>query len=290
MVLASLHDFSFTYEYSQEPALRDVTLELEEGRLYGIVGLNASGKTTLCSVLRGICPHFHKGALAGDVRVLGKALMDWEPAELAIRIGYLFQNPFTQISGVKGTVFEEIAFGLENLGINRSDIFERVSQVVSQLGLWPIAENNPNDLSGGQSQKVAFASIIVMDPRVLIFDEPTSQLDPESSEEIVGIIGRLQERGKSIVLAEHKVDLLAEVADELIVMRNGEVELAGDTKAVLTSAKLIDASVRPPDVTKLALLLQEQGRGLAELPTTRAEARNMIADRIGRARGANRSR
>lgn len=280
MVLATFDDFGFTYEYGEEPALRDITLEIEEGQFYGVVGLNASGKSTLCSVLRGIIPHFHKGELTGDVQVLGRPLLDWEPADLAVRIGYVFQNPFTQISGIKGTVFEEIAFGLENLGVNRSDIFERVSDVVGQLGLWSIVEKNPNELSGGQSQKVAFASIIAMDPKVMIFDEPTSQLDPESSEEVVSIIRQLKDDGKSIVLVEHKIDLLAEYADRIIVMNEGRIALTGETEHVLTSPHLREASVRPPDVTELALLLQQQGRGLPKLPITRVEAEALIAPRL----------
>ena len=114
MVLATLRGVSFTYAYTDEPALRDIDLTLEEGLLYAVIGPNASGKTTLCALLRGIVPHFHEGELTGSVQIRGRDLLDWEPADLSREIGCVFENPFTQISGIKETVFEEIALGLEH--------------------------------------------------------------------------------------------------------------------------------------------------------------------------------
>lgn len=280
MVLATLSNVRFTYAFHEHLALDEVTVELEEGRLYGVVGLNGSGKSTLCALLRGVIPHFHSGELSGDVQVLGRDIRDWDPAELSTRIGYVFQNPHTQISGVKPTVFEEIAFGLENLGVARDEIFDRVAQVITQLGLRAIADKDPNELSGGQCQKVAFASILAMDPDVYVIDEPTSQLDPESSGEVFDIIDRLKSAGRSIVLVEHKVDLLAEYADNIIVMNEGRIALSGDTYSVLTSPLLAEASVRPPDVLDLARLLELQGKHLSGLPITRAEAMPIVAARL----------
>ncbi|MHA3023915.1 energy-coupling factor ABC transporter ATP-binding protein [Mycobacterium sp. BMJ-28] len=287
VVLARLRDVTFTYEYTETPALQNVSVDIEEGKLTGIVGLNASGKSTLCSLLRGIIPHFHKGDLEGQVEILGRDLADWDPGELSVKIGYVFENPFTQISGVKETVFEEIALGLENLGTERELIIQRVAGVIDELALWPIAEKNPNSLSGGQRQKVAFASIIAMDADVLVIDEPTSQLDPESSDEVLQIISQLKDDGKSIVLVEHKIDLLAQYADRLVVMHEGSVAFEGAAREVLTSPKLLQAGVAPPDVTDLALRLQAVGRGLDFLPITRGEARPLIEARLEGAIGAH---
>lgn len=289
MVLARLSGVGFTYEYSDHAALTGIDLELETGRLYGVVGLNGSGKSTLCSLLRGIIPHFHKGDLSGTVEILGKDLHEWDPAELSVRIGYVFQNPFTQISGVKDTVFEEIALGLENLGTEREAIIQRVSDTLDQVGLWSIAHKDPNGLSGGQRQKVAFASILAMDPDVLVIDEPTSQLDPESSDEVFQIIRGLKEQGKSIVLVEHKIDLLAEYADRIIVLRDGTVVAEDDARRVLTSTTLTAASVPQPDVTDLAVRLSDAGRPLANLPITRDEALPLVAARVKGAHGAHRA-
>lgn len=279
MALVSLRDVRFTYAYTDSPALDGITLELEPGLLHGVVGMNASGKSTLCALIRGIVPHFHEGTLEGEVRVLGRSLLDWDPAELSQTVGCVFDNPFTQISGIKDTVFEEIALGLENLGVPRDEMIERVEEVVERLGLQALIRKNPNELSGGQRQKVAFASIIAMDTDFMVIDEPTSQLDPEASEEVFGIIGELKNLGKSIVLVEHKVDLMAQYADRILVMREGKVVTDGTTKDVLTSTALADAGVPPPEVTELAWRLRDAGRGLPFLPITRAEAYRAVTER-----------
>ncbi|WP_218063318.1 ABC transporter ATP-binding protein [Arthrobacter sp. SDTb3-6] len=276
----SLRNVGFTYAYGDKPALTDISLTIEPGLLYGVVGLNASGKSTLCSVIRGIIPHFHHGELTGEVRIMGKDLLDWDPAELSKSIGYVFQNPFTQISGVKETVFEEIALGLENLGIEREEMIERVTVVVRELGLEALIRKNPNELSGGQRQKVAFASIIAMDADFIIIDEPTSQLDPDASEAVFGIIRQLKERGKSIILVEHKIDLMAEYADRIIVMKGGQVVMEGPARDVLVSDGLGDAGVPYPEVTELAFALARAGKPLSSVPITRAEAAQLVSDRI----------
>ena len=276
----SLRDVRFTYAYTDSPALDGITLELEPGLLHGVVGMNASGKSTLCALIRGIIPHFHEGTLEGEVRVLGKGLLDWDPAELSQTVGCVFDNPFTQISGIKDTVFEEIAMGLENLGVPRDEMIERVEAVVERLGLQALIRKNPNELSGGQRQKVAFASIIAMDTDFIVVDEPTSQLDPEATEEVFGIIGELKDLGKSIMLVEHKVDLMARYADRIVVMKAGKVVTDGPTRDVLTSTALADANVPPPEVTELAWRLRDAGRELPFLPITRPEAYRAVTQRM----------
>ena len=288
MALATLRDVRFTYAYADSPALDGITLELEAGMLHGIVGMNSSGKTTLCGLIRGIIPHFHKGELQGQVEVLGRNLLDWDPAELSRTIGCVFDNPFTQISGIKDTVFEEIALGLENLGVPREVMIDRIKSVVDQLGIQSLIRKNPNELSGGQRQKVAFASIIAMDADVIVIDEPTSQLDPEASEAVFGIIGGLKDRGKSIILVEHKIDLLAEFADTVTVLKDGRVAITGPTSEVLTSGLLNDAGVPVPEVTDLAWRLHAAGKPLRFIPVTRAEANRAVTARISEVHDANR--
>ncbi|MFF0311766.1 energy-coupling factor ABC transporter ATP-binding protein [Streptosporangium sp. NPDC004379] len=280
MDLANLQDVTFTYAYADKPALEGITLKLERGQLYGVVGVNGSGKSTLCGLLRGIIPYFHQGRLEGKVEILGKDLSDWNSTELATAIGCVFDNPFTQISGIKDTVFEEIAFGLENLGISRSDMLDRVTSVGEQMGITALFRKNPNELSGGQRQKVAFASIIAMDPDVLVIDEPTSQLDPQSSHAVFEIIADLKARGKSVVLVEHKMDLMAQFADRLVVMRSGRVLAEGPTPQVLASSAMDAADVPRPEVTDLAFALEAAGRGLGSTPITRREAEAAVAARM----------
>lgn len=287
MALATLRDVHFSYMYAEEEALKGVTLELEPGLLHGIVGLNSSGKTTLCALLRGIIPHFHTGTLTGEVEVLGRSLLDWDPAELSQSIGCVFDNPFTQISGIRDTVFEEIGFGLENLGVPRAQIIERLVQVIEQLGIGAIADKNPNELSGGQRQKVAFASIIAMDADVIIIDEPTSQLDPEASEAVFEIIAQLKERGKSIVLVEHKVDLMAEYADTITVMHEGRVIRHGPTGEVFRDPELETFGVRPPEVAEFAWRLERLGKPLPSFPVTRSQAMSAVSQRLQEAGRGN---
>ncbi|ATG53007.1 ABC transporter ATP-binding protein [Brachybacterium vulturis] len=280
MALIEMRDVNFTYAYADAPALQGVNLVLQPGLLYGVVGRNASGKSTLCNVMRGIVPNFHDGELTGDVDVLGTPLRDWDPAELSRRIGYVFQNPFTQISGIRDTVFEEIALGLEHLGVDREQMIARVIEVVHELGIEALVEKDPNGLSGGQRQKVAFASILAMDADVLVIDEPTSQLDPESTEEVFAIIRRLKEKGKSIILVEHSIDLLAEYVDRIIVLDGGRVTAEGPAQDVLTSPALDAAGVPRPEVTEIAHRLEAQGRGLDTTPITKDAARTVLSARL----------
>lgn len=272
-----MRDVAFTYTNGEEPALHHIDLTLEPGLVYGIVGRNASGKSTLCNLIRGIVPHFHSGDLTGQVEVLGTRLEDWDPAALSQQIGYVFQNPFTQISGIRDTVFEEIALGLENLGMSREDMIQRVIDVVTQLRLEPIIGKNPNGLSGGQRQKVAFASILAMDSDFLVIDEPTSQLDPESSQEVFTIIRGLKDRGRSVVLVEHKIDLMAAYADRIIVMDRGTVLAEGPAADILVSDEMITAGVPRPEVAAVVMALAARGVDLGRIPITREDARDLIA-------------
>ena len=180
--MIELKNVSFKYELQQEKTIKNLDLYVGQGEFIGIIGKNGSGKTTLCNTIRGIIPDFVQGEISGDIIIDNKNIDDIERGEMAELVGFVFQNPFSQISGIKKTVFEEIAYGLENLGVPREEIKRRVTDVIKLLKIEDLQDKNPNELSGGQSQRVAIASIIVMNPKVLIFDEPTSQLDPLGTE------------------------------------------------------------------------------------------------------------
>ena len=246
MAYIELKDVTYTYPLVKEPALKNITASFEKGKFYGIIGENAGGKTTLCNLIRGLIPHFYKGKLKGEVTIDGQDLRELDIDILATQIGYIFQNPFTQISGVKKSVFEEIALGMENLGIPKQEIIERVFEIAKVLNIENLLQNNPNALSGGQRQKVAFASIIAMDSDTFVIDEPTSQLDPDGTAGIFEIIHTLKEQGKTIILVEHKIDLLAEYADEILVLQGGKLIKKGSTQEVLTDFSLLDRGVMLP--------------------------------------------
>lgn len=274
---------TYSYPLAETPAIRELNVRIERGKFYGVIGENGSGKTTLCALLRGFAPGFYKGELEGEILVEGKRTTDYG-GELSAKIGYVFQNPFTQISGVKDTVFEEVAYGLENFGVPVDEIEKRVVDVMRLTDIETLALKNPFDLSGGQMQRVALASVIVLDPDILIIDEPTSQLDPEGTESVFAVIRALKERRKTIILVEHKVDLIAEYADEVLVMREGRVIAAGEKEEILSDMSLLEQGAALPQVAILGSRLKERGFPIARIPVTEKQAEQLIAD-VWRERG-----
>ena len=277
MAAVELRNVSYAYPLTEEKALRNISVSFEAGKLYGIIGPNGSGKTTLCNLVRGLAPYFYRGELEGECRINGRLLKDIDFDELSVEVGFIFQNPFTQISGVKETVFEEIAMGLENLGVSREDMIRRTVQIIRDLGIEDIMDKNPNALSGGQKQRVAFASIIVMEPPIIVIDEPTSQLDPHGTDMIFEIIYKMKERGKTILLVEHKVDLLADYADEILVLNKGELVAHGPTREILTDDSLLNQGTAIPEVALLGRDLKLDGLNLPEIPITIQRAAEVLS-------------
>lgn len=267
---------TYTYPLADKPSIRDVSLNIEEGKFYGVVGENGSGKTTLCAILRGFAPSFYQGEIQGEVLVYGKPIGEYG-GELATKIGYVFQNPFTQISGVKETVFEEVAYGLENFGVPVEEIVERVEAIMKLTHIDSLAEKNPLELSGGQMQRVALASVLVLEPDILIIDEPTSQLDPQGTESVFEIIKMMKEKKKTIILVEHKIDLIAEYADEVLVLKGGKLIASGDKAQVLSDMSLMEQGVQLPQVAILGSRLKEKGFPISEIPVTEKRAVEIIS-------------
>lgn len=259
--MASVIEFkNVTYQYplTEQPAIKDVSFQIEKGKFYGVIGANGSGKTTLCTLIRGFAPSFYKGDLQGEVLINGKPTVEYGPGELSLKIGYVFQNPFNQLSGVKDTVFEEVAYGLENFGVPVNEIERRVVAIMEKTDILHLAEKNPFDLSGGQQQRVALAAILVLEPDILVIDEPTSQLDPEGTESVFKIIKTMKEEQKTIILVEHKIDLLAEYADEVIVLKDGHMLRKGENKEVLSDITLADEGILLPQMTILTKLFTQK--------------------------------
>lgn len=276
MSIITIKNLSYQYPISESDALKNVNVTIERGKLYALIGANRGGKTTLCNVIRGFIPHFYKGDLRGEVLIEGKDIREWEMGELSRKIGYVFQNPFTQISGVKDNVFEEIAFGLENLGMEPGLIREKVDQVIKMLEIDYLREKNPFELSGGQKQRVALASIIVMEPDVLVIDEPTSQLDPKGTEEVFKIIELMKKKGKTIILVEHKIELIAEYADDVILLNEGEVAMQGSSKEILTDERALAFGAALPQYSLFGLDMRKRGMDLGSIPLTEKEAMDAV--------------
>lgn len=278
MCYFKLEDVSYKYPLEDREILKNINLDIKKGEFWAVIGKNGSGKTTLCNVLRRFVPDFYKGELKGKITLEGKELKDYSAKEIVQKVGFVFQNPFTQISGVKETVFEEIAFGLENLALDAEHIRKRVEETLKLLRIEELRDKNPYELSGGQRQKVALASIIAMDPEIMVIDEPTSQLDPKGTEEIFEIIDILKKEGKTIILVEHKLELIAEYAEKVMVLDEGEMILSGNTEDVLKNKILMEKEIGIPQYAALAYKLMEEGKvQFEEIPITREKAVEVFA-------------
>ena len=278
MCYFKLKDVSYKYPLEDREILKNINLDIKKGEFWAVIGKNGSGKTTLCNVLRRFVPDFYKGELKGRITLEGKELKDYSAKEIVQKVGFVFQNPFTQISGVKETVFEEIAFGLENLALDAEYIRKRVEETLKLLRIEELRDKNPYELSGGQGQKVALASIIAMDPEIMVIDEPTSQLDPKGTEEIFEIIDILKKEGKTIILVEHKLELIAEYAEKVMVLDEGEMILSGNTEDVLKNKILIEKEIGIPQYAALAYKLMEEGKvQFEEIPITKEKAVEVFA-------------
>ena len=278
MCYFKLEDVSYKYPLEDREILKNINLDIKKGEFWAVIGKNGSGKTTLCNVLKRFIPDFYKGELKGKITLEGKELKDYSAKEIVQKVGFVFQNPFTQISGVKETVFEEIAFGLENLALDAEYIRKRVEETLKLLHIEELKDKNPYELSGGQGQKVALASIIAMDPEIMVIDEPTSQLDPKGTEEIFEIIDILKKEGKTIILVEHKLELIAEYAEKVMVLDEGEMILSGNTEDVLKNKILLEKEIGIPQYTALAYRLMDEGKvQFEEIPITKEKAVEVFA-------------
>ncbi|MFF2449480.1 energy-coupling factor ABC transporter ATP-binding protein [Neobacillus sp. NPDC058068] len=266
----------YKYPLAESLALNDVTFDINQGEFIGIIGKNLAGKSTLCQALVGLVPHFYKGAYGGKVIVDGLEVKHHSIADISLKVGMVFQNPFTQVTGSKMTVYEEIAFGLENIGISRTEIIERIDSVLDLLNIEQVKDHNPFDLSGGQMQRMAIASIIAMKPDILVLDEPTSQLDPVGSEEVFQAIQSLSKHGITVILAEHKMEKVAQYCDRVLLLNNGKVVEFDTPGKVFSREDLEEMGVIAPVYTRVCKALGVKKAGTDEYPVTLEEAEKVL--------------
>ena len=272
-----IKNFSYKYPLENKNVLENLNLKIEKGEFWAVIGKNGSGKTTLCNALRRFVPDFYKGEVTGKIVIDGKNLKDFNPKELVTKVGFVFQNPFTQISGVKDTVFEEIAYGLENLAVEKEKIIKRVNETLKLLEIEHLKDKNPQEMSGGQKQRVALASIIVMDPEILVIDEPTSQLDPKGTQDIFKIINIMAKKGKTIILVEHKLELIAEYAEKIVVLDEGKIILSGKASEVLNNKSLLEKGIGMTQYSMLAYELEKAGKAkFEEIPITKEKTVELL--------------
>lgn len=261
---AAVYSLRFRYPESSQPALNGESWEITDGSFTLVVGPSGSGKSTLLRSLNGLVPHFAGGAFGGSVHIGGVDTRSTGPRELSQQVGFVFQDPEAQL--VTDRVDSEIAFGLEQHGIDRLTMRKRVEEVLDILGIEHLRERNPQELSGGERQRVAIAATLALQPRLLVLDEPTSQLDPISAEDVINVLARLNDDiGLTVVVAEHRLERLLPRVDVVRWMPGDSRDsLMGSAREM---APTLDPVVLPP-VTKLARELN-----LTSLPLSIKEAR-----------------
>jgi len=260
-----IEGLSYSYPDSAWRALDQVGLEIPEGSLVLIAGGSGSGKSTMLRAMNGLVPHFHGGKFSGKVGVDGKLTTDYRPRDFAESIGFVGQDP--EDHGVVDRVEDDIAFTLENLGVDRSTMRKRVEEVLDALGIEPLRSRRLDTLSGGERQRAAIAGALVAMPKHLVLDEITSQLDPQSAEEVLSCLLQLRDEiGISIVLAEHRLERVLQYADKLCLMADGRAQSGAPGQMLQTT------SLGPP-IIKLGRAL-----GWSPLPLGLRGARSRVSE------------
>jgi energy-coupling factor transport system ATP-binding protein len=245
VTVLALDRVTYTYPAAGRPALRDVSLGVQPGEFVVLAGLSASGKSTLLRAASGLVPHFHGGVFAGRAVVGGLDTREHGPADLAAIAGTLFQDPETQV--VLGTVRHELAFPLENRGEGAAAVARGVEEVALALGIEGLLDRSTGELSGGELQRVALGAALAGRPRLVLLDEPTSQLDPVAGDELVWLLRRLNEEwGTAVVLAEHRLERCLAHADRVIVMHDGAVTCDAPPRAFLEWAAERSPALQTP--------------------------------------------
>jgi energy-coupling factor transport system ATP-binding protein len=261
---------SFWYPGTREPALRDVALRVHEGDFVGIVGPTGAGKTTLLHALGGVIPWYEKGTRHGSVTLLGRdvSMYDGLP-ELTRHINLMLQDPEAQLFNLH--VVEELAWGLENFGVPVPEMRRRIDEAASLFGVEPLLARTTYGLSGGEKQRVTLAAVYALRPRIVLLDEPTSELDPVGTEMVFAAVRTLATHGVTVVMVEHKIELLVEHANRLVLMGGGRVLRDAEVRTFFAIGDLRASGLYPPQVYDLGRALEESGVSIGRAPLTLAE-------------------
>ncbi|WP_124067057.1 ATP-binding cassette domain-containing protein [Clostridium sp. E02] len=279
MAKITIENLKYRYPHTEKLALDGIFGEIEPGEFIGIIGPNGSGKSTLCQALTGLVPSFYRGAYGGKVLIDGLEVRNVEIDDLSKKVGIVFQNPFNQVTGAKLTVYEEIAFGLENFGVPREEMKRRIDESMELFDITRYKDRGPFDLSGGQMQRMAIACMIAMEPEVIILDEPTSQLDPQGSEEVFQAVGTLSKRGITVIMVEHKIEKIAAYSDRIMLLDDGKLVAFDTPQKIFSRDDLDQHGGAAPVFTKICRQLNLKIPGTQYYPVTLEEAKGLLDQR-----------
>jgi energy-coupling factor transporter ATPase len=280
MPIIETHNLTYTYPGATKPSISGASIRIEQGEFTLITGPSGCGKTTLCRCFNGLIPHFYQGEMTGDIIVADKKINEHPIYEMAKHVGLVFQNPENQLFAL--SVEKDVAFGLENLGVARKEMREKVDWALKLTGTYDLRERPPHELSGGQQQRVAIASVLAMQPKIIVLDEPTSFLDPLSAKKIFEVIRELNRNlDITVVLVEHRLDLTAKYTDHIIIMQDGKIMLDGDPHQVLKSEEVRLVGVGIPKATRLYELLTSDGIQLGNtVPLSSEDMAKLLRDAL----------
>jgi len=259
--LISIKNLTFYYSGSDKPSLRDINFEIHDGEFVLLTGPSGGGKSSLCRCLNGLIPHFYGGKITGKVEVNGLDVTKHSTKELATMVGMVFQDPENQLVTVD--VDRELAFGLENLAFAKEVIARRVEEALDTVGIASLRHQATSELSGGEKQRVAIASVLALYPDILVLDEPTSELDPKGAEDVLNVVERLNdELGITVILVEHRLDRVVAHSDRVIVLENGMITADGGPRSILSDGRVSQSGVGIPPIIKLAQAVKSKGMSL----------------------------
>lgn len=249
---------ALTYRYPdvEQPVIHRLDLRVGESELLLVAGPSGSGKSSLLRTLNGLVPHFHGGKVSGEIRVAGRDPIEVGPRGMSDVVGFVHQNPEAHF--VTQIVEDELAFAMENHGFDPATMRRRVEEVLDQLAIAHLRHRDIDTLSGGERQRVAIAGVLTLQPRILVLDEPTSQLDPQSASEVLAALRTLNDDlGLTLILAEHRLERVAQHADRVLLLEDGAVAAIGPPEDVLAGSPLAPPLVqlahalgwRPPTLT-----------------------------------------
>ena len=273
-----ISDLAFRYLTRTDWALGGITLDVYENEFLGVTGASGAGKSTLCLSLNGLIPKVIEGTMQGSVNVGGFDTRKTEVSQLANIVGIVFQDPRSQLTGSAMTAEEEVAFGLQNLGIPRELMRERIGEALEAVGLQGFEARAPFELSGGEQQRLSLATVLAMRPKIIVLDEPTELLDPEGVLSVMEAIHLTHEKYKmTTVLVSNQPEMLVRFGERIIILSVGKIASVDSPQEFSRKVRFIEKlGVRPTQVAQVVSQLDEKGLWSGDYPLDESQAAEMI--------------